>query len=125
MTRPRPPLLPPVSSTATATDFRRIRFRHPAYPESAPELLCLSVVDGDDGDGVDYDTAFLACCIVTGNKWRDGWLARKRSDGVFQRVERSADGILRDQVYYFCLSRDTTGTVASLLAFKFFLRRRL
>jgi hypothetical protein len=86
-----------------------VRFRHPAYPESEPELLRLNAVDGpgDDGDGrrdgIDYDTAFIACCIVAGNTWGGGWLVERTAEGSFSRMQRPPDGILRGQVYYFLL----------------------
>jgi len=108
MSRFRQPLTPPASRDA-AIDVQRIRFRHPAYPESTPDLLQLCAVDGYGSDadgGIDYDTAFVACCLVTGNTWRTGWLALKEigADGAtFRRVGRPDDAILREPVYYFCL----------------------
>ena len=97
---PRPPL-----ETATSRTIPTVSFRHPAYSGFDAEFLLLSAVDGDDdGDGLDYDTAFYACCIVTGNKWHDGegWLAEKQGDR-FNRVNRPDDGILRGKLYYFLL----------------------
>lgn len=86
--------------------LRRIDIRHPAYPDTNPALLRFNAVD--DG-GIDYDTAFLACCIITGNTWSRGWLAHRETEGQFQRVDRLTDGVLRDSVYYFCLGEDTSG----------------
>ncbi|KAK4044729.1 hypothetical protein C8A01DRAFT_31227 [Parachaetomium inaequale] len=37
-----------------------IHFRHPAYPDTEPDLLCLSALDGG-GDGIDYDLALTSC----------------------------------------------------------------
>ncbi|KAK1762450.1 hypothetical protein QBC33DRAFT_461377 [Phialemonium atrogriseum] len=96
-----PPCAPPTSSAAIATDVPRIKFRHPAYPDSAPDLLCLSAVDGDDG--VDYDIALLACCIVTGNTWRDISFAVKVNSHAVSHVSRPANGVLRGRVFYFRL----------------------
>jgi hypothetical protein len=96
-----PPRPPP--ETATSRTIPTVSFRHPAYPDFDSGFLLLSAVDGDDdGDGLDYDTAFYACCIVTGNKWNDGWLAEKKGD-AFDRVNRPHDGILRGKIYYFLL----------------------
>lgn len=107
-----PALTPPTSETEnTDQDARRIQFRHPAYPDFEPALLRLYAVDGD---GINYDTAFVACCIVTGNKWADGWFAVRedaQSPGddddddkfTFRRVSRPQDGILRGDIYYFLL----------------------
>ncbi|KAK5999150.1 hypothetical protein PT974_01539 [Cladobotryum mycophilum] len=103
MARLLPALTPPTTPAIAATEARDITFRHPAYPDTEPPLLQLCAVDGSNRDGLDYDTGFLACCIVTGNKWQDGWLARKGSDGSYKRVDRPDDGILVEDVYYFCL----------------------
>lgn len=103
-----PPLEPPPSRSE---DIRRVRFRHPAYPDFEPDLLLLNAVDGD-GAGIDYDTAFVACCIVTGNRWDDGWLAQREDvqsneyhSGKFSftRVSRPDDGILQGDIYYFLI----------------------
>lgn len=102
MTRaPLPPLPPPDN---VGRYHRLIHFRHPAYSDNEPDLLRLHAVDGD---GIDYDVAFLACCIVTSNTWHDGWLAQKNisdsSSDSFIRVHRPDDGLLRGDKYYFLL----------------------
>ncbi|KAK3941754.1 hypothetical protein QBC46DRAFT_91925 [Diplogelasinospora grovesii] len=102
MVQIRPPLPPP---NTTRHISKIIQFRHPAYPDDIPELLGLNAVEGEDRDGVDYDTALLSCCIITGNKWREGFIARKDDQGAFRRVNRPYDGILRAPVYYFCLEK--------------------
>lgn len=100
----RSPFNPPTPRAAPARTVLTISFRHPAYPDSDDaEILLLSAVDGDDNSrGIEYDTAFVACCIVTGNKWSEGWLAQKPR-GTFERVKLPEDGILRGRVYYFML----------------------
>ncbi|KND92769.1 hypothetical protein TOPH_02864, partial [Tolypocladium ophioglossoides CBS 100239] len=86
---------------------RRISFRHPAYPASAPDLLCLSAVDGGLGVGIDYNTALVACGIVAGNRWHEAWFGEKRpGSGSITRVEQPADGILRSSSYYFYAGPD-------------------
>jgi len=103
MVQIRSPLPPPATPAAVTTGVRCVKFRHPAYPDTQPELLRLIALDGDDNEGVDYDTALLSCGIVTGNLWGDGWLAAKDAEGAFRPIDSPADGILRDEVYYFCL----------------------
>jgi len=88
---------------ADDASLRRIDIRHPAYPDTNPALLRLNAVD--DG-GVDYDIAFVACCIVTGNTWARAWLATRDADGRLQRAARPPDGVLREATYYLCLGAD-------------------
>ncbi|UKZ81278.1 hypothetical protein TrVFT333_009050 [Trichoderma virens FT-333] len=100
-------LSPPVTTTLSpAARTRIIQFRHPAYSASYNPLLRLQAADSDPEGrpGIDYDTAFIACSIVTGNKWH-GWLAIKDSGGNFLGLERPDDGILTSELYYFCLDR--------------------
>lgn len=96
--------------------YRIIRIRHPAYPNSAPDLLQLSATDGDDWDGLDFDIARAACSIVTTVGWDDGVFAvqTEASSGAAQAaastptcprlsaVERPADGVLRESLYFWC-----------------------
>ncbi|KAL6366232.1 hypothetical protein LRP88_00077 [Fusarium phalaenopsidis] len=93
---PLPPLDPPSRNGPQMSPV--IMFRHPAYPR---DLLRLSPVDGPQHDGVDYDCALISCGIVTGNTWATGWLATMGVGSQFVRVERPADGILREQKYYY------------------------
>ena len=104
MVNVRPQLPSPDEDCAA---IKRIEFRHPAYPDSAPALLRLSAVD--DG-GIDFDTAFLACCVITGNTWSSAWLAQRGREGRLQRLARPLDGILRDSVYHFCVGEDVHGS---------------
>ncbi|KAF4467142.1 hypothetical protein FALBO_5982 [Fusarium albosuccineum] len=101
----QPPFPPVGSLPSTGTKPRHILFQHPAYPDSASEMLALTATEGDGQDGVDYQMALISCCIITGNTWRDGWLARKDSKDTFTRVDRPEDGILREPVYYFRLGQ--------------------
>lgn len=96
---------------------RLIHFRHPAYPDTEPDLLCLSALDG--GDGIDYDLALTSCCIITGNTFATGWLATRVSSGdgdgdgdgpLFHRVGRPGDGILRHRQYHFCIGEQDPTT---------------
>ncbi|KAJ3526774.1 hypothetical protein NM208_g4360 [Fusarium decemcellulare] len=100
------PSFPPVGSLpSTGAKPRHILFQHPAYLDSASEMLALTATEGDVQDGVDYQMALISCCTITGNTWRDGWLARKDSKDTFTRVDRPEDGILREPVYYFRLGQ--------------------
>ncbi|KAK3937593.1 hypothetical protein QBC46DRAFT_411015 [Diplogelasinospora grovesii] len=106
MTDLRECLPPPIEShLSSPANERRISFRHPAYPDAAPDLLCLSAVDGGLGVGIEYNTALVACGIVAGNRWDGAWFSvRSSSDNdSIVPVEHPSDGILRDSVYYFCV----------------------
>lgn len=78
-----------------------IEFRHPAYPDAEKPLLRLEGVDGGDRRGLEYETALLACGIVTGNTWPNGWLATKDQAGAFVAIDRPQDSILREVRYYY------------------------
>ncbi|KAL8282767.1 hypothetical protein RB597_010149 [Gaeumannomyces tritici] len=96
-----PPALPANHNNGI---YRCIRIRHPAYPTSAPDLLRLSATDGDDWNGLDFDVARAACSIVTTVGWDKGVFAVQSdaSSGALSAVERPADGILRESVYFWC-----------------------
>ncbi|KAK4130717.1 hypothetical protein BT67DRAFT_445337 [Trichocladium antarcticum] len=97
-----PPFTPPAATHAQGTAPRAVRFRHPAYPSSAPDLLVLMAADGDGG--LDFDVALTACCIVADADWDDGYLAQPLGrDNLIQRVDRPQDGSLRGLEYFFCL----------------------
>ncbi|KAK3366671.1 hypothetical protein B0T24DRAFT_366566 [Lasiosphaeria ovina] len=79
---------------------RIVRILHPDYPAAESTLLHLRAID--DGR-IDYDTALVACSIVTGNT-STGFLAtRTREAGAqcFERVVRPHDSILRENEYFF------------------------
>ncbi|KAK3935516.1 hypothetical protein QBC46DRAFT_47216 [Diplogelasinospora grovesii] len=64
MTDLRECLSPPIEShLSSPANERRISFRHPAYPDAAPDLLCLSAVDGGLGVGIEYNTALVAVAL--------------------------------------------------------------
>ena len=63
--------------------------------------MLLSLPALDDG-GIDFDTALAACCLVAGNRWRDGFFSSDR--GGASSVARPHDGILREPHYFFHLS---------------------
>ncbi|KAK3904798.1 hypothetical protein C8A05DRAFT_13369 [Staphylotrichum tortipilum] len=134
---PLPPLAPPSAAHAPAPRPRVVRFRHPAYPNSTPDLLVLMAADGGDNNGgLDFDVALTSCCIITNTPWDDGYLALKATApasvgaaGVervteFQRVERPHDGLLRGTDYFFCVdgrepSSDKYPVVPSLQHWRF------
>jgi hypothetical protein len=115
-----PPFYKPLAAPrADETSHPRVEIRHPAYPDTTPALLRLQAVD--DG-GVDYDTAFVACAIITGNTWSRAWFARRRPADAgpadlrllsqLERVERPPDGVLRGRIYYFVVGDEGRPTPA-------------
>lgn len=109
----RPPANEPgaLNNNLVAFQPRRIKFLHPGYPGNAA-LLLLPALDGggaDDGGGsnnnggggIDFDTALVACGLIAGNRWSDGFFSSDRSGAVI--VERPEDGILREPQYFFQL----------------------
>ncbi|RSL78792.1 hypothetical protein CEP52_017601, partial [Fusarium oligoseptatum] len=75
-----------------------IDFVHPGYDggdDKSHVLLSLRALD--DG-GIDYATAHTACGILAANRW-DGFFSRDRYGT--QKVERSEDGVLRDNRYFY------------------------
>lgn len=102
---PKSPLTPPRVTDSDRYDSSCIiRIFHPAYPQTVP-LLQLGAFE--PGGGIDFDFALTACCIVTGNTFAVGWLAKKVS-GAFERIARPDDGILRDRAVFFCVGDDPT-----------------
>ncbi|KAI1418815.1 hypothetical protein F5Y12DRAFT_789568 [Xylaria sp. FL1777] len=92
---------------------RLISFRHPAYPVSANNLLCLSATDDDPVHGIDYNIALAACGIVACNKWHQAWFGEKYEGGDedqdrYRRVPRPENGILpyKESPYYFFVNED-------------------
>lgn len=98
---PLPPFTPPLTDSSPKY---HIIIRHPAYPDTERPLLRLAALDGDDGDGLNYDFALVACGSFTGNTWSTGYLATKDAEENFSRVERPANGILKGSAYYYMLS---------------------
>ncbi|TGJ79384.1 hypothetical protein E0Z10_g9373 [Xylaria hypoxylon] len=92
---------------------RVISFRHPAYPVSANDLLCLSAIDDDPVRGIDYNIALVACGIIACNKWHQAWFGEKCEGGDeeldrYRRVPRPKNGILpyKESPYYFFVNED-------------------
>ncbi|KAK0655297.1 hypothetical protein B0T16DRAFT_341490 [Cercophora newfieldiana] len=98
-----PRFTPPATTHGPGTAPRVVRFRHPAYPSSAPDLLVLTAADGDGG--LDFDVALTSCCIVADMPWDDGYLAQKdgAGDDSLQRIDRPPDGLLHGRKYFFCV----------------------
>lgn len=95
----RPPLDPPPNTDAGEPGY--VDIRHPAYPDSKPALLHFAAIDGDDGDGVDFEVALVACRIITGNTWHSGYIAEMDTGGKYVKVDRSTTDILRGRTYYY------------------------
>ncbi|KAL8281668.1 hypothetical protein RB600_005210 [Gaeumannomyces tritici] len=102
----KPAFQPPGDGAPPEIDFRStvVVFRHPAYPNAAPPLLELGAWDEDEdgNNGLDYDTALVACGIIANNAFASGRLAVK-NDGAFQTVLRPPNNLLRAATYYFCI----------------------
>ncbi|KAK1749400.1 hypothetical protein QBC47DRAFT_355061 [Echria macrotheca] len=98
-----PAFTPPAVEHGSSTAPRDVRFRHPAYPSSAPDLLVLMAADGDGG--LDFDLALTSCCIITATDWDSGYLAQKHTstDDDFYQIIRPPDGILRGREFFFCV----------------------
>jgi len=98
-----PAFPPPAVEHGSTAAPRDVRFRHPAYPSSAPDLLVLMAADGDGG--LDFDLALTSCCIVTATDWDSGYLARKytSADSAFHEITRPPDGILCGREFFFCV----------------------
>ncbi|KAI1738451.1 hypothetical protein F4680DRAFT_180116 [Xylaria scruposa] len=98
------------SSSRAVGDRKFIAFFHPSYPDTAPPLLTLAAVEyvlkgAQIIRGLGYDTAKAACGIVACNRYDEGaYFALKDRKGVYTRVDRPPDGLLRadgDFVFYF------------------------
>ena len=78
---------------------RRIRFRHPGYPDTDYEnvLLDLYAFDYPTG-GLHYGTAFLACAIVALNAF-NGYLSETRAGDKL--VSKWDELLLKDNYYFY------------------------
>ena len=73
---------------------------HPGYGDAADDLISFAAFDRLHG-GLYYDTALIACGIISGNHW-DGFFS-KDIDGEKIISFASCDGILSPGSYYFQL----------------------
>ena len=76
---------------------RKVKFRHPGYPDNANILLQFSAYD--EINGVHYRTAHVACAIVAHNRW-DGYFSTDR-EGSLRIEPLSQDDTLEEDDYYF------------------------
>ncbi|KAI0885056.1 uncharacterized protein GGS22DRAFT_138037 [Annulohypoxylon maeteangense] len=100
------PPIPPHStdtSTAVQTTVLGVSIFHPGYPQGYFPLLYFPALDDD---GIDYNLAYLACCILVGNTWprngNDGncpYLAETSDPGA-RRITCPPDSVLRKSSYY-------------------------
>jgi len=87
-----------------------ITFLHPGYPDGNNTLLILPRFDAG---GVHYETARTACALLANNRW-DGYFALTRGgDSVVDTLDGGIDGILMDQIYYFCLPSNITSAAST------------
>jgi len=77
---------------------RLVRIRHPDYSAAENTLLCLRALD--DG-GIDYNTALVACGIVTGSTSTGFFATRNAGAQRFKRVSQPDNGTLRGSEYFF------------------------
>jgi hypothetical protein len=77
----------------------RIRFRHPAYPDSSNVLLSLHAWDGAGG-GIHYGLAHTACAIIANNRF-DGYLSMARDGSSSIETEWDACLPTDSHGYYF------------------------
>ncbi|KAJ3455379.1 hypothetical protein MRS44_013979 [Fusarium solani] len=94
------------SFDVTKIVMREILFCHPGYPEvggCSDFNILLSLNVFDDGCKGDCGTALTECAILANSQW-DGYFSLGQH-GVC-KVDPLADGILRGERYYFCLSDD-------------------
>ncbi|KAG9250630.1 uncharacterized protein F5Z01DRAFT_349628 [Emericellopsis atlantica] len=103
----RPPLEPPPNTDTGDPGY--IDFRHPAYPDSEAALLRFAAIDGDHGDGVDFEVALVACGIITGNTWHCGYIAEMDTGGGYVKVDKSTTDVLRRRTYYYFVDEQRPG----------------
>ncbi|KAL6354002.1 hypothetical protein LRP88_12633 [Fusarium phalaenopsidis] len=103
----RPPLEPPPDTDTGEPNY--VDIRHPAYPDSEPALLRFAAIDGDDGDGVDFEVALVACGIITGNTWHSGYIAEMDAGGEYVKIDRSTTDVLRGRTYYYFVDEQPPG----------------
>jgi hypothetical protein len=77
----------------------RVRFRHPAYPNSSNVLLSLHAWDQADG-GIHYGLAHTACAIIANNRF-DGYLSREIDGSSRIEAEWSSCLPAESHGYYF------------------------
>jgi hypothetical protein len=76
---------------------RKIKFRHPGYPDDANILLQFSPCD--ETNGIHYQTAHVACAIVADNRW-DGYFSIDK-EGTHRIEPLNPDASLEEDEYYF------------------------
>lgn len=93
-----PPPPPPVDALA-APD---ISFCHPGYEGASNLLLRFPRVDTEDNQefGIHHKTALVACEIVAGNRFDEGYLSLHRAG---QPIQTPIDGVLTQGRYYFII----------------------
>ena len=78
----------------------KVTICHPGYNDASDDLISFPAFDGLNG-GLYFDTALIACGIITGNNW-DGSFS-KDIKGKEVISHESCDGILPPGLYYFHL----------------------
>lgn len=93
---------PPPVDTLTAPD---IRFCHPGYQGEgvSNQLISLPRVDTEDNQefGVHHTTALVACQIIAGNRFDEGYFSLSPTG---QPIQTLTDSVLTQDLYYFVIS---------------------
>lgn len=112
-----PEVRPDEAPRPTSTDRPYITIRHPAYPSTAPPLLQFRAVDRTwEGKkpvhAFDHDTALIACGIVTGNTWPNGYLGLKirRNNTYLKLIETRGEVLRTHEEYYYFINDRTPAT---------------
>ncbi|KAL9023240.1 MAG: hypothetical protein Q9196_007321, partial [Gyalolechia fulgens] len=102
-------------NTVSTDPDHQVEFKHPAYPDECDTFLTLAALDHPDG-GIHYNTARIACGVITGNRWEGSFTAEKNG----QSISLNGDDILPPGIWYFYLPGYQYGT---LLSFSYHQRR--
>lgn len=84
-----------------------VEFKHPAYQDECDTFLILSALDHPNG-GLHYNTAKIACGVITGNRWDGSFTAKKNG----QPITLDGDDILPPGIWYFYLPGYRYGTAS-------------
>ncbi|KAL8728303.1 MAG: hypothetical protein Q9181_005386 [Wetmoreana brouardii] len=95
-----PPIPQPIDSGLPVDLAHKVTICHPGYRDAADDLISFAAFDGPRG-GLFYDTALIACGIITANHW-DGWFSKDiKGEEIISRA--ACEGVLPPGLYYFQL----------------------
>ena len=96
--RPKPQS--PVTGLPLHSRRQCIQILHPGYPDGQNILLNLyafDLIDSPNG-GIQWYTAFLACAIISGNRW-DGFFTALKPNEL--PIQPNQNLLLEEKTYYF------------------------